>query len=211
MLPITYTEHGIIINIKETTPTRKRLKNMRDGKPYIANGRLLVCFDSQVHEVTEAEYFDDNKNPITFEQLNIDTNVRVGGVIIYKGKVLLFHRIKNGHEYYVFPGGHKLAKETPGEALVREIMEETGLNISGKPLEQIYTSKNDEFGEEVYFRISGIEDFTNLKKINPDVREGEVNESVWIPVEDLQKMENVFPKDVVDTLNRKRWGILNAE
>ena len=197
MLPVTYKEHSVIVTIKDVKPTGKILLNMSDGKPFLMNNKLFVCFDSQIYEVTDAKYEDEIGNILQFDDLIIDTNIRVGGVIINDGKVLLLHRVKKDQEYYVFPGGHVLKNERAEDALLREIKEETGLDIAGKPLVQIYTSKNEEFGEEIYFKVSGLEDFSNLKKINPDVREGDVNESVWISVKNVQKMDNVFPKGVV--------------
>lgn len=49
-------------------------------------------------------------------------------VILHRGKILFFHRINNGSEYYTIPGGHIEAGESDEEALLREIKEETGLN-----------------------------------------------------------------------------------
>src|SRR3989344_5691276 len=56
---------------------------------------------------------------------------RVRAVIIENGSVLLIHRIKEGEEYWVFPGGG-IEKEDGGDdklALKRECGEELGVNI----------------------------------------------------------------------------------
>lgn len=53
-----------------------------------------------------------------------------GSVILLWGdKILMIHRIKDGREYYVFPGGSVEEGETPEEAAVREMKEETNLDI----------------------------------------------------------------------------------
>jgi 8-oxo-dGTP diphosphatase len=57
------------------------------------------------------------------------SNKRVSAIIIDKGKILLIHRLKGDDEYYVLPGGSVEEKETNSEALIREIKEETGLDI----------------------------------------------------------------------------------
>jgi len=43
------------------------------------------------------------------------------------GSVLLFHRFRNGHEYYVVPGGAVEPGETPEQAAARELKEETAI------------------------------------------------------------------------------------
>jgi 8-oxo-dGTP pyrophosphatase MutT (NUDIX family) len=43
-------------------------------------------------------------------------------------KILLIHRISGGKEYYIIPGGGR-ENESPEEAAIREILEETSLSI----------------------------------------------------------------------------------
>ena len=57
------------------------------------------------------------------------TNYRVTGVVIREGKLLLIHRLRDGNEYWVFPGGGVEEGEDYETALTREMMEETGLNL----------------------------------------------------------------------------------
>jgi len=48
-------------------------------------------------------------------------------------KVLLLHRLNQGRDYYVLPGGKIEPGETLAEACVREAREETGLDITLGP------------------------------------------------------------------------------
>ncbi len=57
------------------------------------------------------------------------TGVRVSAIIIRKGKVLLIRRRKPGKEYWVFPSGGVEDGETQEETLIREVKEETNLNV----------------------------------------------------------------------------------
>lgn len=57
------------------------------------------------------------------------TNVRVSAIIIKANKILLIHRKKNGEEYWVFPGGGVEDNETQEQGIVREVKEETNLNV----------------------------------------------------------------------------------
>src|SRR5512140_2508756 len=55
---------------------------------------------------------------------------RAAAIIISKRHILLIHRIRAGKDYYVFPGGHIEEGESAEEACVREVLEETGLNVA---------------------------------------------------------------------------------
>jgi 8-oxo-dGTP diphosphatase len=57
------------------------------------------------------------------------TGVRVSAIIIRNNKVLLIHRKKPLAEYWVFPGGGVEDGETLNEALIREVKEETNLDV----------------------------------------------------------------------------------
>ena len=51
-------------------------------------------------------------------------------IIIENDKMLLMHRNKDGKEYFTLVGGRVNGQETPEQALVREIKEETGLDLT---------------------------------------------------------------------------------
>lgn len=57
------------------------------------------------------------------------TNVRVSAIILRDNKILLIHRRKNGEEYWVFPGGGVEDTETAEKGIIREVKEETGLDV----------------------------------------------------------------------------------
>ncbi len=71
---------------------------------------------------------------------------RVSAVIIENEKVLLIRRIKPGKEYFVLPGGSVEEGENEFDALKRELLEETGLQISeGRFISEV----EDEYDERV--------------------------------------------------------------
>lgn len=57
------------------------------------------------------------------------TAVRVSALIFRDDKILLFHRFRDGSEYWVIPGGGVEEGETLEEALQRELWEETSLQL----------------------------------------------------------------------------------
>jgi 8-oxo-dGTP pyrophosphatase MutT (NUDIX family) len=57
-------------------------------------------------------------------------NKAVRAIVVEDGKILLMHRNKYGSQYYTLVGGRIGAGETHEQALVREVMEETGLQVT---------------------------------------------------------------------------------
>lgn len=51
-------------------------------------------------------------------------------IVIENDKILVMHRSKHGNEYYTLVGGRVNEGESVEQALVREIKEETGLDIT---------------------------------------------------------------------------------
>jgi len=55
-------------------------------------------------------------------------------IIIENGKLLVMHRNKYGSKYYTLVGGRVNENETPEQALVREVREETGMVVTAARL-----------------------------------------------------------------------------
>jgi len=61
--------------------------------------------------------------------------VRVAAVVLLDGGLVLVRHRKGGRSYHLLPGGGVEAGESLGDALIREVAEETGLTIRvGRPL-----------------------------------------------------------------------------
>jgi len=58
-----------------------------------------------------------------------DIRIRVAGIYIENGKILLVKHRKNNREYYLLPGGGQHTGESARDALIREWKEELGLDI----------------------------------------------------------------------------------
>ncbi len=65
-----------------------------------------------------------------------DANVaRACGALLRERHILMVHHREPGDVYWTLPGGHVERGETPEEAVVREMFEETGIRVSvGRPL-----------------------------------------------------------------------------
>lgn len=78
------------------------------------------------------------------EEINNDWGRSVGGVVIRDGKVLLArHTYGNGKGMLIIPGGYITIGEAPEEAVLREIMEETGIKVSADRLLGIRFNRKD--------------------------------------------------------------------
>jgi 8-oxo-dGTP diphosphatase len=55
--------------------------------------------------------------------------VRVAGLWVRDGAVLLAQHVTRGERYWVVPGGHVEAGETLAQALIREFLEEVGVEV----------------------------------------------------------------------------------
>ena len=55
--------------------------------------------------------------------------MRAGAIILDNNFVALIERFREGNHYFVFPGGGVKKNETLEDAVVREVLEETGLEV----------------------------------------------------------------------------------
>ncbi|MCE5324227.1 NUDIX domain-containing protein [bacterium] len=120
---------------------------------------------------------------------------RARAVIIEDSRVLLMHRCKSGREYYSFPGGGIEPGESPEQACIREVLEETGLDV------EIVSclAENDFNGQN--------ESFYLVKKLSGEVRLGgpeldrlsddNLYEPMWVPIDRMAELP-VFPKHVAE-------------
>jgi ADP-ribose pyrophosphatase YjhB (NUDIX family) len=72
---------------------------------------------------------DDTRQP------DQQPTVRVGGLLLVEGRVLLLRQERGEEDYWMLPGGGVRMGETLADALRREVREEVGLEIAvGRPL-----------------------------------------------------------------------------
>ena len=127
--------------------------------------------------------------------------IRAGAVLIEDDQVSLIERFRHGSHYYVFPGGGVDEGETPREAAIREMDEETGLRVTVKrKLAEIHFG----LSYQIYYLVERVggeygtgtgEEYTDVYTENP--AHGTYI-PVWMPIAELPEHENVYPVDVAE-------------
>lgn len=123
-------------------------------------------------------------------------NQRVSGVIIQDGKILLIRRIRNGEEYYVFPGGGVEENESIEDSMDREIKEELCLDVKKKKL--IFQLEENQGRQEFWFLI---EEFAGTAELGGEEKE-RMNENnqyypIWVDFAKISSIINLYPKEAV--------------
>ena len=118
----------------------------------------------------------------------IQTRSRATGVIVKDEMLLLIRRVRNGEEYYVFPGGGIERGEVPEEALVREIKEETNLDIKNPKL--LFSIAHPKHGDNYFFLVDEFSR-SELKLGGPEAEYADKNNQfipLWIHWSDLDSL-----------------------
>lgn len=124
--------------------------------------------------------------------------MRIAGIIIKGNKILLMHRIKNGKEYHVFPGGSMEGNETEEGALKREIKEETNLRIEN--FTKLFEFEHLDNREAFYL----IKEFNGTPKIIGPEKERNNKQNQycleWVELSEIGNLQNLYPPEVVKRL-----------
>jgi len=104
------------------------------------------------------------------------------GAVIYRKyhgntEILMVKHVKSGH--WSFPKGHVADGETEAQTAMREIKEETGLDVlldTGFREKVHYVPYRDINKTVVYF-------IARAKTVNPKPQEGEISEARWVEID----------------------------
>lgn len=129
--------------------------------------------------------------------------VRAVAVVIKDNNVLLMHRINQGKEYYVFPGGGVEDNETIEKAVIRELREETSIEIKINKLLYHHHIIGDLNDSDQYFylcdHISGTPALSESNELEENRKGTDFYEPLWYPIKDLPKML-LYPLEIRDWL-----------
>jgi 8-oxo-dGTP diphosphatase len=132
-----------------------------------------------------------------------DNQIHRVGAILIKDKKLLVSRDAD-EDYFKSPGGKVDPGETPESAIIRELKEEVGLNISTKDLQlfgTFYVDAHDNSGLKVRMDTFLVNKWSQEPKPASD----EIADITWITHEALTEMKlgKVFQTFVIPELKKK--------
>jgi 8-oxo-dGTP diphosphatase len=132
--------------------------------------------------------------------------IRAGVVLVEDGHVVLIERRRAGLHYFVFPGGGVDEGESPEQAAVREMEEETGLRVA--VCRKLAVVNFGQVSRQHYFLASRIggqfgqgsgEEMSNRR---PDDHNAGLYYPIQMKIEALSRHDNVFPAAVADLVAR---------
>lgn len=126
--------------------------------------------------------------------------IRAVAILIKGDKVLLIHR-KNEKEYFVFPGGGVEEGETVEQAVIRELQEETTIDVKINKL--LYHHIYDDGSEQFFYLcdyMKGEPKLSEDSEENKKMSEGnEFYNPLWVKIEELKNML-IYPLEIRDLL-----------
>lgn len=115
----------------------------------------------------------------------------VRAIILKDDRLLVMHRNKFGKEYETLPGGNIELGETPEQALLRELVEETSVKVTPKQLVFIEHA-GDPYGIQYVYLCEYI---SGEPQLAPDSEEAHINklgqnlyEPKWVSIADLPEL-----------------------
>ena len=175
---------------------------------------ILVGKDTRTHELNHnCSKFDESIYSRMKAKKEFIFNVRVYGLFVRDGKVLLSDERLKGFEFTKFPGGGLEFGEGTAECIIREMMEETGMvfNIISHyyttDFFQVSAFYPDHQIISIYYLINGPDLPMNLlSESRFDFRKDTENDQMfrWKSISDLIEDDLNFPIDrvVVEKLKK---------
>lgn len=118
-------------------------------------------------------------------------------VIIKDDKILLMYRVNKDKKYYCFPGGEPEEGETPKQTAVREVKEETTLDVTLGELLCEVEETDSRGGIGYYYLCTG---FTGTAELSGEEKGFSCPENLyelqWVDMDKLDDLV-VYPEEVV--------------
>lgn len=134
-------------------------------------------------------------------------------IIIEDDKILVMHRNKHGAEYFTLVGGRMNENETIEQALIREIKEETGLDITNYRL-VFFEEHPEPYNQQYIFLCEvaphgdvAIQDYSEEGSMNK--LEANMHKPVWVSTRSFHTLQFRTPQLYSAILNALNNGFPN--
>lgn len=136
------------------------------------------------------KYADDSKRP------------RASVLMKNDGSILMIHRLRDGNEYYLLPGGSVEENKTAEEAAIRELKEET--SILGRVDQKVAEYRDSEGRIHMIFLCSRIAGEPRLDATSPESMKANANntyEPKWVETDIIPEI-TIWPESTGDFLRK---------
>jgi 8-oxo-dGTP pyrophosphatase MutT (NUDIX family) len=112
-------------------------------------------------------------------------------IVIKDGKILLMYRVKNGEEYWVFPGGGQEEGETTDQTAIREIKEETTIDVNINRL--LYKITWDDGGVNYFYLCDYVYgepklDINSEEYLKMKENESQIYKPMWVDLDSISDL-----------------------
>lgn len=129
--------------------------------------------------------------------------IRAVAIVIKDKSVLLIHRVNKDNEYYVFPGGGVEENETVEEAVIRELHEETSIEVKNLRLLYHHHIIGDVSDSDQYFylcdHVSGEPKLSEGNELEENKKGTDFYEPLWYQISKLPQTL-LYPLEIRDWL-----------
>ena len=122
------------------------------------------------------------------------TDLTVAAVVLFEGQYLFVEEVANRRNVLTQPGGHIESGESPEEAVVREVMEETGCTVICEDLIGVYLWIQPQTRQQ-FLRIVYSADFVDCDE-GAKLDQGIIARR-WLTLDDIKKSTNKLRSPVV--------------
>ena len=137
-------------------------------------------------------------------------------IVIKNNHLLVMHRNKFGKEYDTLPGGRIERNESHAEALLRELNEETGVQVANPRLIYIEHA-GDPYGDQFIFLCDYVDGEPALREDSDEEAINKLGENLykpgWLDINDLSNMPFVsseLKKRILKSL-QNGWPVIPEE
>jgi len=117
-------------------------------------------------------------------------------IVVHDDKILVMKRVKKGRKYMVTPGGRVEPGEKLEEALIRELAEETTIEVADPRLVFVENPNDNAWGIQYIYLCRYVSGEPQLHPDSEEVRiqneGGGVYEPVWWPIDSFPDSEYPF-------------------